>query len=263
MRIGIALLIAIPIVAMLIMLLAQADMVFSYGLHRLLDGFNIGSLVGHICVVLILFVLLFSGLCDIEMRRNTDQPADQSLFGDRKPFDRMIVVTILALVLAVYAIFCTVQFTFLFARAGLPADYTYAQYAREGFFQLITLTCINLAGFGIILTLTKRTKVLNAMLCLLIASTVVLLASASIRLGLYIGTYGLTPLRFISMAFIVLLALITVICPIRLWVPRMPLLTICFVAFVIWYIVMGFLNPANVINAYNIAHLCGASACLN
>ena len=77
----------------------------------------------------------------------------------------------------------------------LPSGYTYARYAREGFFQLLFVCILNviivLLGSG----LFRRNKVLNAFLILITLCTYIMIASSAYRMGLYVSEYGLTATR--------------------------------------------------------------------
>ena len=98
-----------------------------------------------------------------------------------------------------FAAFVAVQATVLFggrdhvlATAGL----TYAQHARQGFGQLVVVALLTLAVVAVTVRVVprpdRRVQVLLGVLCLL---TLVVLASASRRLGLYEQEYGFTRLR--------------------------------------------------------------------
>lgn len=45
----------------------------------------------------------------------------------------------------IYAIFCFIQISYLFTKMTLPEGFTYAEYARQGFFELMIVTFINFA----------------------------------------------------------------------------------------------------------------------
>jgi len=100
------------------------------------------------------------------------------------------------------------------ALAGeLPQSYTYAQYARQGFFELCGVATINLIIVGVVYLLAKRQpgsyplflRVLTAALALL---TIALVITAASKMLLYINTYGLSPLRLYTSVFMLLLLII-------------------------------------------------------
>ena len=160
----------------------------------------------------------------------------------------------------VYALFCTVQVRFLFAglltdgSIALPDGLTYSEYARSGFFQLLAITAINVTLFGLAIALAPRTRTINITLAALLALTAVILASAALRLGLYINAYGLTWLRYLSASFIALLATVILLCLIRLKTQRLPLAVTVAVLLIVWYVALGFSNPNRICEIYNDAH---------
>ena len=94
---------------------------------------------------------------------------------------------------------------YVFRTTGL----TYAEYARQGFLQLIASAAITLAVIAIAVVAADsrsadRTwlRVLLGILCVL---TLVILGSASIRLNLYQEAYGFTRLRLLADLVIILL----------------------------------------------------------
>lgn len=261
-KIAIATLIAVPVLAVLANLLYSSDLVFAYFVRHAIGDIDLTAAIRHLLVIATPIPFLFSLLANINRRADTrlTERSRQSAAPAQEPiqrneiFDVVIVEIVLGAVLALYLAFSVVQFTFLFARQGLPNGYTYAQYAREGFFQLLLVACINLVSFGIVLLCCRRTKTVLGMQIALLAATVVLLASSATRLRLYINVYGLTWLRFASMAFIVLLTVMLILCIVRLFVARVPLLVVCFIVFVAWYLALGLMNPSGFIAAYNSGH---------
>lgn len=250
-KIGIAILISLPILCLLVPLLMQADEMFSYGVTHLISDIDLTRFLFHAAVVVIPAPFLFSLLASVDMRGAEPELAELRQAEKHPPFDPTISVTVLGIVLALYAVFCAIQFTFLFAGAGLPAGFTYAQYARQGFFQLLFIASLNLAGYGLVATFVPRTKPVIGMQIGLIAATGVMLVSAATRLGLYVAAYGLTWLRWLSFTFIVLLAVILILALIRLFCERIPLMTISFVLVLIWWIALGWSNPSWVVSTWN------------
>ncbi|PLS27149.1 DUF4153 domain-containing protein [Bifidobacterium parmae] len=256
-RIGLAAAIAVPTILVLGTLLASADMVFAYALSRLAADVDMASVAGHTAFVLTALPFVFSLLANQDMRDG----ALAGLYGRRVALslDPVVTAIVLGAVLALYAVFCTVQFAFLFAGAGLPDGMTYAEYARGGFFQLLLVAAIDLGVFGVVLSYAPRTRTLTAMLVALVAATGVMLVSAGARLGLYVGAYGLTWLRFASLTFIGLLAVVLALClvktaTVRMRVDRLPLVATCFALSVVWYVALGWCDPMALVDAYNAAH---------
>ena len=124
-------------------------------------------------------------------------------------------ITALALVDLLFLGFVLVQAVYLFggsdtlARTGL----TYSEYARRGFFELVTVAALVL---GLILLMDWLTRfvagrgrrTINLLHGGLIALTLVILVSALFRMRLYQQEFGLTELRFYTTAFMVWLGIV-------------------------------------------------------
>lgn len=135
---------------------------------------------------------------------------------ERPSFRVAEVAVALGLVDLLFLAFVTVQFRYLFGGAEwveVTPGLTYAAYAREGFFQLVTATAL---GIPWLLTadylLAERGEgaqrifrtLAGAQLLLLLAIEV----SAVERLRTYLAAYGLTESRFVAMAVLGWLALL-------------------------------------------------------
>jgi hypothetical protein len=117
----------------------------------------------------------------------------------------------LALLDAVFALFVAVQLAVLFGGRDHVLEtsgLTYAEYARQGFWQLLAAASLTLVVVGVAaryagpVTRGDR-RVLRALLAVLCALTGVVLASALHRLGLYEDAFGLTRARLAAQAALV------------------------------------------------------------
>ena len=257
-RILLIIVVAVPLLVALTALLASSDLVFNYALRRMIGSIDISEFVLHVLIIVFLFPFCLSILAQTEvtnrLRMHACTPSgtgDATANRNERTFDTTVAAVVLALVLVLYAMFCAIQFAFLFSGRQLPDGYTYSQYAREGFFQLLAVVCVNLAGYALILCRVRHTAPLTGMLIVLIGETGVMLASALWRLHLYIGAYGLTWLRLESLTFMWMLIAVLILCLVRLFVPRLPLATIGFILVVVWYVALVLSNPNNIIDAYN------------
>ncbi|GAA2487793.1 DUF4173 domain-containing protein [Streptomyces gobitricini] len=118
-----------------------------------------------------------------------------------------------------FAVFNAVQLAVLFggyekvlSKTGL----TYAEYARQGFWQLLWATLLTLAVIGLALRWAPRggardRTLVRAVLGTLCLLTLVVVASALRRLDLYVDAYGLTRLRVSVAAMELWLGLVLVL----------------------------------------------------
>ncbi len=238
--------VTLPLLAILIPLLGQADLMFGYHLYNLLANWNLSSLLRHVFFVLIAFSLFYSFLWNLGFgtRHAALRPVTARI-------DSIVCGIVLGAVTLLYLLFCGVQFTYLFARAGLPAGFTYSEYAREGFAQTVAVCAINLVLFGVFLAYGARGRLKNILLASLLSLTCVMLASGAMRLWLYIEAYGLTWLRVLSAWFILYLAAVVALCGVRMLRERLPAVAVSALLLLGWYVVLGFVNPAGLCAWYN------------
>ena len=137
------------------------------------------------------------------------------------------VGTMLAALDLVYLLFVGVQFAYLFGGASSPAMFGgYAGYARSGFFQLAAV-----AGINIVVVLAsvwvrrdaERSRPVVVLQLVLLASIVVMLASAALRMSLYVGAYVLTILRLLTFVGMVGILALVVYATVWLLRPEFPI----------------------------------------
>lgn len=123
--------------------------------------------------------------------------------------------TLLAVLCLIYTLFFVIGAAELitFHRAGSLTPYDYSRFARGGFFELCRVSAVNLLVlFGVRLFLndsslksTVPTRIFNSLLC---CQTLLLIALALCKMGLYIQYCGVTWLRVCTTWFMVLLAVL-------------------------------------------------------
>ena len=137
----------------------------------------------------------------------------------------------------------------------LPKPYTYAEYAREGFFQLLFVCLINLVLVFVCLGRFKENKALKAILTIISLCTYIMIASSAMRMLLYIQYYDLTFLRFFVLwALIAIFFLMTGIL-IHIYKEMFPLFSYCITVVTVLYIAFSFSRPDYFIAKYNIAQM--------
>jgi hypothetical protein len=230
------LLLALPVLVIFTLLLASADLVFADYLEDLfsLDILpNLLELLWRGIIVLGSAWFLAGGLA-YALGRSQASDAQGALEQALGRFAQVIslgfveVATVLISVDLLFLVFVGIQFAYLFGgRANITVEgYTYAEYARRGFFELVVVSVLTL---GLILGLRRlarcetprQTRILNGLSRLMVGLVLVILASAFQRLRLYEAAYGYTQLRLYSHVFMVWLAIVFVWFLVTLW--RRPL----------------------------------------
>ncbi|WP_168413211.1 DUF4153 domain-containing protein [Bacillus salacetis] len=226
-RVLIGLLISVPLVGFIGILLVSADNHFAELMARLpLKFFNlqIGDEIFRTIFVLMVSLILYSF---IRMLRRNEKDYPRSMDIQRPSWETTIIVTVLISLNALYALFTFVQFQYFFSDT-LLAGYTYADYARRGFFELIVVTLIN---WSIVVAVIKSSdkgegvmsRVTNILLTLLIGMSGIMLYSAAMRLGLYEEAYGFTMSRVLAHSFMALIGVILAFTLLKIWYVRLSL----------------------------------------
>ena len=95
----------------------------------------------------------------------------------------------------------------------LPEDFSYAEYARQGFFELCAVSVLNLLLIVGIAFFIRRGKNGQSIILKIVATvfclcTLILISTAIAKLVMYINCYGLTPKRIYAMWLMVLIGII-------------------------------------------------------
>jgi hypothetical protein len=209
-------LLALPVLLLFSCLLVSADLVFAKYVDEFLDLEFLADLLEWLWRgILVLFVawVAAGGLVYALNRRDAaDAPGvvEKGIAGLRRAISiGFIEVTIvLASVDLLFLVFVWIQFVYLFGgQANITVEgYTYAEYARRGFFELVAVSILTL---GLILGLyqigRRETRwqryAFNGLSSLMVGLVLVMLASAFQRLRLYEAAFGYTQLRLYSHVF--------------------------------------------------------------
>jgi hypothetical protein len=193
--------IAIPLLVLFTLLFSAADAVFATWTERLLDwNLDLGSVPGRAALAL-LTAWLAAGLLAFAARPRADATEAEllSAWSHRPRLGTAEAVTALVALDLLFAVFVALQAAYLFGGQDTLAEtgLTYASYARRGFFELLAVAfVVGALVLGAESFVRRRTWVYHAALIGLVAMTLVVLASAFLRLRLYQDAYGWTELRF-------------------------------------------------------------------
>ncbi|MDR2162568.1 MAG: DUF4173 domain-containing protein [Clostridiales Family XIII bacterium] len=176
----------------------------------------------------------------------------------------------LVILAAVYILFFIAMGTYLFSAfsGDLPAGYTYAEYARRGFFELCGVSAINLAVIIFVYLFAKRNagedtkeardkdmprlpKSLRLFTASISCMTMLLLLTAASKMLLYVNTFGLTRMRVYTLWFMLLMLCVFTI--VLLWHIRpfnagRPIA----IAFAVLVLCLFFANTDGLIAKYNV-----------
>jgi hypothetical protein len=212
--------IALPVVVIFASLLASADVIFSQRLDAFIELFKLEKLPEYIFRMIYILVIGYA-LAGIVLHA-ASASKDEKLIGEEKPmippflgFTESSIV--LGSVVILFAVFVVIQFQYFFGgTANITFEgYSYADYARRGFGELVTVAFFSLLMLLTLSAVTKREtetqrRIFSGLGVALVALLLVMLVSAYQRLVLYEAAYGFSRLRTYTHVFLVWIGLLLV-----------------------------------------------------
>lgn len=257
----IGLLACIPVLCVVIPLLVSSDAAFA-GLVGMLFK-RIGITLLHLFFALLLTPLLY-GLFYALRHKLTAEPV--STISSRF-IDNAVVCGFFGLLSAVYLVYLFSQLAYFFSAFGsvLPEEFTAADYARRGFFELCAISLINLFLMFCAFTLVKKpdpaadipksSKGFGIFLC---CFNLVLVGTAVSKMVLYIERFGLTRLRILTTVFMVMMGVLFLCLIARLIRRRFPYMAVSLAVCVLIGGAVLYADMNTVIANYNVdAYLSG------
>ncbi|WP_395145480.1 DUF4153 domain-containing protein [Armatimonas sp.] len=218
------LLLSLPVLIVLVPLLASADAIFASYVTEIthwLRPERWEEQAGRVFYVLLITWLTVGGLTmALTSRRLSASPkAPEEL-----PLGFVEAMTVLSSVALVFGAFLSIQLTYLFggaARVLSVPGLTYAEYARRGFAELVTVAVLTLALILGLQALTRRTgkqaSGFSGLSTVIVLETLVLLSSAWNRMAAYESAYGATQTRLHVDVFILWLGVALLWLIVTLW----------------------------------------------
>jgi hypothetical protein len=210
--------IALPVIAVFASLLSSADVIFAKRFEEFTDLFNIENLPEYIfrLVYILAFAYAIAGTY-LHAAQKSNDTVDES--KPRLPaflgFTEAAIV--LGSVVVLFAAFVVIQFQYFFGgQANITIEgFTYSEYARRGFGELVAVaffSLLMLLGLG---GVTKREtdsqrRAFSTLGIVLVGLVLVMQVSAFQRLVLYEDAYGFSRLRTYTHMFMIWLAILLV-----------------------------------------------------
>lgn len=247
------LVLAVPLLIVVVLLLIRADAAFS-GLVALLPEVDGAAIFGTVFLGAIAFCLLFSRGVALH---HSEEPTTAG--KERKGVYPLTVNTVLTALCLVYLAYLFSQLAYFTGGLSgiLPEEYTMAQYARQGFFEMAWLCAINLATVAIAVGVVEKKRnppISTRLLCLFISLiTLFFVVTASAKMGMYIGSFGLTRLRVLTEVIMVFLAITTILVAVWLFVPKMPYMKAVLILALIMGAMVLWVDVDTVVAAYNVS----------
>ncbi len=241
--------IAVPLVAFVVAMLSSADAVFKQVADAVVSGIsfeNIFEVMFRVALIFFGTYWLISYLCKHSLNETV---------ADNRKGEPVLAITINSMLTLVYLVFSVIQIVYLFmGKMQLPEGYTYAMYAREGFFQLLVVSALNLVIVLISLSFFRDSKILRCILAIMSLCTFIMIASSALRMIIYIRFYYMTFLRILVLWTLTLLFVLFVGVIFTIFKKEFPLFRYSMVVVTVLYIALSFSHPDYIIAKVNIAN---------
>ncbi|MBU8880563.1 DUF4173 domain-containing protein [Bacillus sp. FJAT-29790] len=255
-KILIGMAISVPFLFVVLNLLISADTQFERLLGSLPELLSFRADNIFRLVIVLIYTFGFFGFMQVLLQKNIHFYKRE---GTLKPIamDGIITLTVLLLLDLVYVLFVAVQFRYFFS-GTLDNGFTYAEYARRGFFELLFVSLINLTVTTVVIHFTKSVqgflqKTIRLALTVLVLSSGILLVSAFMRMTMYEDAYGFTFTRVLVHSFMIFLMVIFAYTLVKIWLQKLSLFHFYFIASLIYYAGINIVNIDKIVVDQNIA----------
>lgn len=244
--------VSLPLALVIILLLCDADTQFQRLIGGLFSSFIRPGplLLWNLCRMILLTLTLFSCLFGLLRPEKRSKPLLK-----RVQLPSAVAVIVLLSFCLIYTVFVFIQCRYLFAGANAPlSGSTYAEYARQGFFQLVAVALITLAVALSVILLFEKQHFIRVLCGYVLLLTLCIVYSAFFRMRLYIQAYGLTRLRVITLwgILVIFAAIIAVL--IKMVQPTRRMFAIIAAFTICTWLGLNYINIDAWIVRYNIAH---------
>ncbi len=257
-------LIALPLTIVVGTLLVSADRGVELMLNSLTELINVNNVFNFVVQAAMsipvsgyIFGLIYSHTHPEKIKALDEEKCVQSTKKMRIAANLAVYSAVTPICLLYVLFFISQANYFLSAFMGsLPENYSYAEYARRGFFELFAIDLINAGVIFFINFFSKKTgeeKPFTLKLYTVIISvfTLLITATAISKMVLYIQNFGLTQLRVYTTWFMALTSLMFIFVIIRQFRTGFPFMKAAAVVFTLFFAVLCFSRPDALIARYN------------
>ncbi len=175
-----------------------------------------------------------------------------------KILPQITAVVTVAPILFLYVVFFISQWQYYVSgfTGVLPEDFSYAEYARHGFFQLCAVSLINLlliAGISVFIHRGAKNKavVLKLLTIVFCLFTLILISTAVAKLVMYIDYYGLTQKRIYAMWLMVLIAIVFLVIALGQFLSKIRIVAVSLSIFIVMFTALSLCNVNALTAKYN------------
>lgn len=257
-----AIFISLPIAIIVIFLLMAADETFAEFfqqiMQKIIDLFNIQS-ISELVVRAFLAFIIFLYFTSFILNMLSNKTAEIIEKENQKPssihIEETTIQVLLTILNGIYLLFSLVQLVNIFTEMGVPRELgNYAIIARQGFFQLMLVTLINLAAIYFSCKNTKSTNstYTKAMSQIMLLFNIFFIFIAAYKMFLYEQEFGYTYSRLLVYFILATELLFIIPCSFYIYNKKVPIFKIGLGIVTTMYVILNFANIDAIIAKRNI-----------
>ena len=244
-----SLLIVLPVVIIVLILLSSADMIFddifSSIFRKIGDLFRFrifNDLISKIIYTLIIFTVI--GVDSIYLLR--DYNKENIKVKESKTKDLFTIKLLVSILNIIYIIFDFIQIKSLLLH-HVSSGFNYATYARQGFFELLVVSVINISIILISKNMQnkdneKEFKFINIMSIIMVFLTIIIIISSFMRMNLYENAYGYTMLRLLVYVTLITEGILMIPTVMYIFNPKFNIVKSYMIILISVYTIITFMN---------------------
>lgn len=248
--------ISLPVLIVVLILLITADSDFAQIFSTPISNFvefiekiQLSNMVSRMIIIVFMFFYM-AGFVENIVNTNDIVRNNKEL----KTKDTLTIKMLLTLLNIIYVVFCIIQIRFLFKLYAMNKNnINYSYYARQGFFQLMVVSAINLITILISKSKCyKKEAYIKVMDLTMIALTSIILISSFVRMVYYETAYGLTLLRVLVSWAEITEAILLIPTAMYVLDKKLNLAKSYFIIITTMYVVLNFANINKMIAKVNV-----------
>ncbi len=244
---------AVPVLLVVVPLLISSDAAFEGMVSRF--AADLGTRILQLGITLMITPFLIGLAFSL---RKPDPPVESKLGFNG--VDTVALSSFMAVLSLCYLCYMFSQLAYFFSAFSgfLPEKYSfsYAEYARRGFFELCVIAGINLAILFIMIILSKKKDntppaAIKGLGTFIGVFTLLLIATAISKMVMYIDNYGMTVLRLGTSVFMIFTAVVFIAMLLRLFIGKIRVLYTAIITAACLLVALGVCNINAVCARYN------------
>lgn len=257
-----SILVSLPIIIIILLLLSSADMIFGKIFSEFFSIFkiNINFDVFYELYersLLFIFILILLGTSGLYIKEYGSEIQIKES-NDEKKKDLLTLKIIFISLNVIYVLFDFIQIKSLMLHSISMSGITYAEYARQGFFQLMFVSIINLS---LILfskkfenkSNLKEFNTIKISSLIMIFLTIIIIISSYLRMNLYEQAYGYTVLRLLVYISLITEFILMIPTIIYIFNNKYPIVKSYIIILISVYVITNYMNIDYIIANKNIS----------